>query len=902
MSRLVLVDGNSIINRAFFAVFGRTPLTAPDGTPTGAVNGFFNSVLGVIKEYEPDKICVLFDLKAPTFRHKMSSEYKANRKGMPEELALQMPVVKEILDLMGIARMELEGYEADDLIGTLSLMGEKEGDEVFIFSGDHDDYQLISDHTSVIMPQSGKNKEPRLLVDRKYFESTYGVKPEVFVQVKALMGDNSDNIKGVDKIGEKTAFKLISEYGSIENILNNTDKLSKGQKEKLDNAHDLLELNIKLCTIVRDAPVPFGLDKTSYSGRAPDPEALKTRLDSLELRSLIKKLGLENVRSNNAEVSLDLDDELLKTIADSVSKIQKEQIKPTVTEDPAALKAALDAQKDKELSVNLDFSDNYVLVTFKDPISSFLIPLGSALSVLSSLGDDFIPAAFEYKDSSKVLPAALPNVDKVFDTAIAGFVLNEIDGNKADFERLFRRVTGINAEIGDSISSNVQISMDFMLDEEKLYSDLAYKSYLNLCMASVLNRTIKERELEYLLYDIEFPLIITLDAMERNGMFVSRETLDSLHNEYNEKLREIEQRIYAFCGKEFNISSPKQLSEILFGEDNLNLPAGKKNKNGVYSTGIEELNRLRFKSPVIDDIIRYRELSKLDSTYAQGLVKSIEKDGRIRTTFTQAMTNTGRLSSTEPNLQNIPVRTDEGARIRAAFKAPEGKVLVDSDYSQIELRLLASMSGDEYMCRAFNEGEDIHKRTAMKIFNVDEDNVTSKMRSTAKTVNFSIIYGVSDYGLSNDLGVSFKEASEIIKEYEAQFPGVMNFLNGLKKSGEERGYVDTLFGRRRILTELKSPNRNLKNFGYRVAMNTPIQGTAADIMKIAMNKVYRALKKRFPEAMLVMTVHDELIIECSEKDAAAVSELLKSEMDSAVKLNVPLLSEVNSGKDWLEAK
>lgn len=901
MSRLVLVDGNSIINRAFFAVFGRAPLTAPDGTPTGAVNGFFNSVLGVLKEYEPDKVCVLFDLKAPTFRHKMSSEYKANRKGMPEELALQMPVVKEILDLMGIARMELEGYEADDLIGTLSLMGEKEGDEVFIFSGDHDDYQLISDRTSVIMPQSGKNKDPRLLVDRKYFETTYGVKPEVFVQVKALMGDNSDNIKGVDKIGEKTAFKLISEFGSVENILNNTDKLSKGQKEKLDNSHELLDLNIKLCTIVRDAPVPFGLDKTAYSETAPDPEALKTKLDSLELRSLIKKLGLENVRSN-ANVQFYEDDELLKVIAENVSVVQKDKIEPVIISDPEQVKAAYDSQKDKELSINIDFSDKYVLVTFKDPVSSYLIPSESAVSVLSALDKELLPVAFEYKDGSKLLPEALPNVDKVFDTAIAGFVLNEIDGNKADFERLFRRVTGINAEIGDSISSNVQISMDFMLDEDKHYSDLAFRSYLNLCLASVLNRSIKEKELTYLLYDIEFPLIITLDAMERNGMYVSRETLDDLHKEYSEKLREIEQRIYTFCGKEFNISSPKQLSEILFGEDNLNLPAGKKNKNGVYSTGIEELNRLRFKSPVIDDIIRYRELSKLDSTYAQGLVKSIEDDGRIRTTFTQAMTNTGRLSSTEPNLQNIPVRTEEGARIRAAFKAPSGKVLVDSDYSQIELRLLASMSGDEYMCRAFNEGEDIHKRTAMKIFNVDEDSVTSKMRSTAKTVNFSIIYGVSDYGLSNDLGVSFKEASEIIKEYEAQFPGVMNFLNGLKKSGEEKGYVDTLFGRRRYLTELKSPNRNLKNFGYRVAMNTPIQGTAADIMKIAMNKVYRALKEKYPEAMLVMTVHDELIIECSEKDAGGVSDLLRTEMDSAVKLKVPLLSEVNSGKDWLEAK
>ena len=519
--------------------------------------------------------------------------------------------------------------------------------------------------------------------------------------------------------------------------------------------------------------------------------------------------------------------------------------------------------------------------------------------------DDIVPVGFEYKDSSKCFSSPLPNVDKVFDTSIAGPILNQTEGGKPDFVRLFETVTGLMYPYKED-SQGTQLTMDFLLDdkaEEKTITELGKKAKLNLFVAQMQREEIKNRDLEELAYGIEFPLVITLDAIERNGMHVSRSKLDELHNEYTARLKSLSEEIFEMCGREFNINSTKQLADVLYAKDGLGLPHGKKGKTGVYSTGIDELNRLAPYHPVIAKIINYRELSKLDSTYASGLIRSVEKDGRIRTTFTQAMTNTGRLSSTEPNLQNIPVRSDEGARIRAAFTAEDGKVLVDADYSQIELRLLAALSGDADMCDACRNGRDVHKMTAVKVYGLSStDEVTHKMRSAAKTVNFSIIYGISEYGLSNDLQISFKEASDLISEYEKQFPGIMSFLNGLKADGEKNGYVETIFKRRRYLNELKSQNRNVRNFGLRAAMNTPIQGSAADIIKIAMNKVYRALKSEFPEARLVMQVHDELIVECDKSISEGVGKLLTREMESAVSLDIPLIAECGIGSNWLEAK
>lgn len=898
MSTLLLVDGNSIINRAYYAVIGRAPMTAPDGTPTGAVNGFFNSVLSVIKDYNPDRICVLFDRREPTFRHKMSSEYKANRKGMPDDLAAQMPVVKNILDLYGIKRMELSGYEADDLIGTLSKQGEEAGMDVYIYSGDHDDFQLISDKVSVIMPQSGKGKEPRVLFDRKMFEDTYGVKPELFVQVKALMGDNSDNIKGVEKVGEKTAFKLIADYGSVEEVFNNADKLSPALSERIKNSRELLDLNLKLCTIDREAPVDSNASDMAYPSDSRDFAQLSGVLNRLALRSLIKKFDLENVKPEGFAPSSDVP-EHISSISSEVESILKSGV-PVKYELPSKFSL-------QNLEFGVDFVDlpsGSKIVLFDWATKTVYVIKPEEFEALC--GDNkVIPVSYEYKDRSKLIDRPLKPVESVFDIEIAGYVLNILSG-KPDLQRLYESVMMASYPVEDKRGPAKQLSLFDEITEDDGSSkvvEVADKLVAITAIAKVMAIDIeKDQSLKSLLFDIEFPLVITLDLIERNGMHVSGDRLKELHLEYTKRLEDISARVYDSCGTEFNISSPKQLADVLFGEKHLNLPSGKKGKSGDFSTGIDELKRLRPYFPEVDYIIQYRELSKLDSTYAEGLARAIGSDSRIHTTFTQAMTNTGRLSSTEPNLQNIPVRTEEGSRLREAFTAEDGKILVDADYSQIELRLLAALSGDEVMCSAFLEGEDIHKRTAAKVYGVSEEMVTHKMRAAAKTVNFSIIYGISDYGLAQDLGISYKEASDLIKEYNNQFPGVTSYLEGLRKSGEDMGYAVTMYGRKRILNELKSQNRNIKSFGYRAAMNTPIQGTAADIIKIAMNRVSKALAERLPSAKLVMQVHDELICECNIEDKDLCASILKSEMEAAASLSVPLLAEVGVGKDWLEAK
>lgn len=851
-------------------------MTAPDGTPTGAVNGFFNTLLSVKDEYKPDKICITFDLKDPTFRHKMYSDYKAQRKGMMPELSAQMPVAKELLDLMGIKRIEMSGYEADDLIGTLSLLGKNIGDEVLILSGDHDDFQLIDESVKVILPQSGKGKPPRILFDMERFESTYGVKPDVFVYVKALMGDNSDNIKGVEKVGEKTAFKLIAEYGSIDGIFDNLDKLTPSLRAHMSESRELIDMNIKLCTILRDVPVPFGPEETFYDG-IKDPQGLHDRLSSLGLRSLIKKLGLENMKIQNFESPSNDLSSYLNEYDQNCDKI-------TVSMD------TLPEGND----IDVSFTTDKVLM-----LEGNMLHVSSPDKAMEALDRCSFLRSFDYKINSKILPRIPASLSKVYDTSVMGYVLNIISGSSLDFSRLFENTFAMPYPIEEGSG---QISLFEMEDEQSNYMTKGKKMLLNRCICKALLKTAQDEGQTDLLENIEFPLTVTLDAIERNGMNVSSTKLKELHAEFTQRLNVIEKEIFEVSGFEFNIGSPKQLSEILFDEDKLNLPHGKKGKTGVYSTSADELNRIADFHPVVPKILEWRAISKLDSTYASGLLPKISDDGRIHTTFTQAMTNTGRLSSVDPNLQNIPVRSEEGARIRECFTAPEGRILIDADYSQIELRLLASMSGDEVMSEAFIKGQDIHRRTASKVFDVPEDDVTHEQRAAAKTVNFSIVYGISDFGLSTDLGISFREAAELKKSYEKQFPKVMSFLNGLKAKGEEEGFVTTLYGRKRILTELKSPNRNLREFGLRAAMNTPVQGTAADIIKIAMNKAYLALHNEVPDAKLIMQVHDELIVECDKRDADLVSSILKREMESAAKLNVPLVADVGTGSNWLSAK
>ena len=916
MSSLLLVDGNSIINRAYYATAGRAPMTAPDGTPTGAVNGFFNSVTGIVKEYAPDHVCVLFDRREPTFRHKMSADYKATRHGMPDDLAAQMPVVKEILDLIGIARMELTGYEADDLIGTLSRQGEQSGMTVYIYSGDHDDFQLISDKVSVIMPQSGKDKPSRVLYDRQLFEDTYGVSPEVFVQVKALMGDKSDNITGIDKVGEKTAFRLIAEYGSVAGVYENAANLPPALKTKISASKDLLDLNLKLCAIDREVPVPYGIDGTSYSGGIRDTQGLADRLGSLQLRSLIKKFGIEGIRMSAGSVSPafagsddsrnDLADELCGRLDELVKRLNED---PDGIFEPAGSLPDLDMSGNDKIRFGVDFvrvsDETGVVFCDADDSKFYLLGEDEAIRLCDREGGITV-AGFEYKLRSKLCKAPLRVVTAVHDVELAGFVMNTIEG-KPDYDRLFASVTGRNCPDITQDSKEKQMSIEDLASGSESISkagaQAAVMLYATLIIARIQEEEIyKDDKLCRLLCDIEFPLVVTLDTIERNGMHVARERLNALHLEYSRRLEDISARIYDIVGEEFNINSPRQLAQVLYDADRLGLPHGKKGKSGAFSTGIDELNRIKHLHPVIDLLIEYRELSKLDFTYADGLTRTIGPDDRIHTTFTQAMTNTGRLSSTDPNLQNIPVRSEEGARLREAFTAPEGRILVDADYSQIELRLLAALSNDPTMSSAFIEGKDIHRRTAARIYGVDEAMVTNRMRASAKTVNFSIIYGISDYGLSNDLDISFREAGDLIKEYSNQFPGIMNYLDSLKRDGEKNGYVETLFGRKRVLAELKSQNRNIRNFGLRAAMNTPIQGTAADIIKVAMNRVADSLRRNLPGALLVMQVHDELIVECDISDSEKAASILKCEMESAITLSVPLIADVHTGKDWRSAK
>lgn len=907
MNRLLLVDGYSIMYRSHFAYAGRAMLTAPDGTPTGALSGFFNSLFSVMDEYKPTHVCVCFDVHAPTFRHALSADYKATRKPMPDELRVQMPILKEILDLMGIARTELETFEADDLIGTISLAASEAGTEVFIFSGDHDDFQLISEKVSVIMPQSGKNKPPRALITREAFVEEYGIEPASFIYVKALMGDNSDNIKGIDKVGEKTAFKLIGDYGDIDGIYANLDSIKGALHDRLVGQESHLELSLKLCTIDRHVPIDVDIEKMAYvNGKSQE---LFDLLNRLALKATIKKLGMSSMKPSNTNFivndeedsdTTNLSEEVLKLTANAIEvvSVSASEVSQKIIEFYSSI-----SEEDRiHPFYAIGFAENSALIAIRKSNVVFRIGLDTIDSVFEQVyaaGIKNLPAAISYKSASKCLNKQICGLTSVFDVEICAYVLNTVAGSNVSFQTIYERTLGMNYPVETSESKG-QLSLFDTVSDDEVIKSKASEVLLSIYVAIKQNMDILSKNLKALLYSIEFPLVLTLDAIERNGMYISSDELKRLHADFSSRLKVLEEQIYEYTGETFLISSPKQLSNVLF--EKLGLKHGKKGKTGVYSTSIEVLTALVDEHPCIRPIMEYRSLSKLDSTYATGLMDKIDADGRIRTTFTQAMTNTGRLSSTEPNLQNIPVRTTEGEKIRNAFVAPEGRVIVDADYSQIELRLLAHMSEDEVMISAFNDGVDIHRRTAAKIFGCNENEVDSKMRSAAKTVNFSIIYGVTEYGLSQDLGITYAEAKDLIASYGIQFPKVMKYLEGLKKKGEELGYVDTMFGRRRYLHELSSANKNLREFGLRAAMNTPIQGTAADIIKIAMNRVLKALNAKYPDAKLVMQVHDELIVECSVEDMEGCSKLLKEEMEAAVKLRVNLESDCGTGNTWLEAK
>jgi DNA-directed DNA polymerase len=841
--KLLVIDGNSIMNRAFYGI---RVLTNKKGMPTNALTGFLNIFLKLMKEEAPDRIAVAFDLHAPTFRHKMYADYKGTRHAMPDELRAQMPIIKQILTALGVAIVEKEGYEADDIIGTLSHAAESQGGECTISTGDRDSFQLITDKVTVRL---ASNKEDIIYTPAKIAE-VYGVTPREMLEVKTLMGDSSDNIPGVPGVGEKTALGLIQKYHTVDYIYQNLDaiEVTKGVRAKLENGRGSAELSRKLAEITLEAPVE--LDMSAYEKKDGDPAEAAGILTEMEMFGVMKKLGLD--KTAPAKVAL-------ASIASEGTAPAPDNAGTPAVE--AAEKA--DIPEFDPAAYDVAFSGGEVRVFLAGK------PQEGAAAILASEAPkrtDDAKALYSYCMKNGM---ELKNV--VFDAALAGYLLNV---NSSDYT-----VERLCAEYGVTYSAERLGESLFLLNR-------------------ALWEKIHQQEMYGVLADIEIPLAEVLSSMEIEGVKLDTEALREFGDALQPKIREIEQDIYKEAGHEFNIGSPKQLSVVLFEE--LGLPAGKKRKTG-YSTDADTLEGLRGRHPIIPLIFDYRTLTKLYNTYVKGLEAAVSPDGRMHTTFKQTETRTGRISSAEPNIQNIPVRTEIGRNFRRFFVAGEGRMLADADYSQIELRVLAHLSGDKAMIKTFCEGGDIHTETAASVLNVPPELITPEQRRSAKAVNFGIVYGIGAFSLAKDINVSVPEAKRYIDDYLTHYSGVKAYMDKVTASAEKDGWAVTMFGRKRFIPEILSTNKTVKALGKRIAMNTPIQGTAADIIKIAMIRVYRRLKKELPEAKLILQVHDELIVEAPEAQADKAAQILTEEMQGAVKLAVPLTADAKEGRSWYEA-
>ena len=872
--KLLCLDSNSIINRAFYGV---KILTTKDGTYTNAVVGFLNILLKLLADVQPDAVVCAFDLKAPTFRHKMFDGYKAQRKGMPEELAQQLPLVKQLLESMGYPIITREGYEADDILGTLSALCEQSGDQCFIATGDRDSLQLIGKNTVVLLASSRMGKNETLLCDEDYFFQKYGTTPQRLVDIKALMGDSSDNIPGVAGIGEKTALKLVGQYGDIDHIYADLDALevSKSIRAKLEQGKESAYLSRTLATI--DRSVPLGLSLADCLPKPRDEQALFQLLSQLEMNSMIKKLGLHGeYHPTQALDTSSTDLPALRFYADPLSTL----LDTLPEETPISLLPCFDSCH--RMSA--------LALAFGDRIALYRMPSEEAAAKVQLLELLNRPNPKLTHDCKSLYHWTLPQGSSIArlqdDVMLSAYLLS---ANSSDYtlERLCEEYH-LHCDI---------TGLPEGMDETEIA--LLHRCACIEPLHRVLRKQIEQNNQLKLLEEIELPLSEVLAAMELCGFAVDTDALTDYGKMLDEQIKQLEQRIHQLAGEEFNLNSPKQLGEILF--EKLGLPTRKKTKTG-YSTSAEVLESLRGKHEIIDEILEYRKLAKLKSTYVDGLLKVVAEDGRIHTHFNQTDTRTGRLSSTEPNLQNIPVRTELGSRLRAFFKAQPDCELVDADYSQIELRVLAHISQDENMIAAFNSDEDIHTNTAAQVFDMPPLFVTPEMRRKAKAVNFGIVYGIGAFSLSQDIGVSVAEADRYIKNYLDTFSGVRRYMEETVEFAQQHGYIETMFGRRRALPEIHSTNKNIINFGKRVAMNTPIQGTAADIIKIAMIKVYRRLKAEQLSARLILQVHDELIVEAPLHELEQVKHLLVEEMQNAVQLSVLLKADVGCGKSWLDAK
>ena len=850
--KLMILDGNSIVNRAYYGV---RPLNAPDGTPTNAIYGFVAILQRLLEEQQPQAVCVSFDLKAPTFRHQQYEAYKAQRKGMPEELAAQMPILKEVLDAMGIRRYELEGFEADDILGTAAAICEKSGWDCVIVTGDKDSLQLITDTTSVCNVKTRMGQTETVLYTPERFQEEYGFAPPLMVDLKALMGDSSDNIPGVPGVGEKTAMDLVQRYGEIKNIYENLDSLEikEGVRKKLAQGRESAEMSYWLATIIRDVPLDFkpedNLWDKNYTG------ALYGIFKRLGFNKFIEKWGL--TESGEAAIS------------EEQSHLPRREL--SSTEEIDALIEAINAAE--QIAVYpLEGLDRIEVCDGKTVYDAAWNRCGEGYDRLLSVvfSPEIKKTGHNVKDlMGLLLKEGLSTESFVFDTALAAYLLDATESDYA-LERISVRYTGAEAAGAEAVFK----------------------------LAPVLDTKLRELGMDGLYYQAELPLCAVLAEMEAAGFFVDRKALYDFGESLNAGIAQLQQSIWNHAGHEFNINSPKQLGAVLF--DELLLPYGKKTKTG-WSTNADVLEKLQGKHPIVDEVLEYRMLTKLKSTYADGLLKVISEDGRIHTNFQMTVTATGRLSSTEPNLQNIPVRKKLGAQIRNMFVAAPGMMLVDADYSQIELRLLAHISGDETMKEAFLSGEDFHTVTASNVFGVPVSEVTPILRSRAKAVNFGIVYGISAFSLAQDIGVYPNEAKAYIDAYLEKYHGVRDYMKQIVETAKAQGYVSTVYGRRRYLPELKSANFNMRSFGERVALNMPVQGTAADIIKLAMVNVHRRLKAEGLKARLILQVHDELIVECPGEEAEQVRQILTEEMENAARLSVPLLAEAHIGHSWAEA-
>ena len=907
MDKLILIDGNSIMNRAFYGIMGSKMLTTKDGKYTNAIYGFLAILFKILEDIQPQYIAVAFDLKGPTARHEMYEGYKANRHGMPEELAEQMPIIKDVLRAMNIDIIEKQGYEGDDILGTLAKFGEKQGLEVTILSGDRDTFQLASDHITIRIPRTKAGKTETEDYNRAKVLEEYGLEPHQLIEVKALQGDTSDNIPGVPGIGPKTAISLIQKYGTVEELYRKIeageDDLKGKQRENIVNNKEMAELSKKLGEINTQVPLDDTLDDIRLE-EWDKPRVLEL-FEELRLNRYIERFKLREGTFGTGSVLYQNAGEEDTTSGTGLEIVETKEM-PNLNGKLyyyLETKESQDSEKiiQKEITGISIYSENKIYyITYHDEF----------IKQLKNIFEDETIEKYGYDLAQdyillKQIGITMKNI--AYDAKVATYILNPTSKYTIDvIARDYLEIDNAEYLASQGIKEEAEQTSLFDMDSEQpkednrkkfencLYAEEVFK------LAEATLEKLKEINAIELFNNIDMPTVEVLAEMQWNGMYVDLEELDAYGKELKDRIEILIKEIYELCGEEFNINSTKQLGEILF--EKLKLPVVKKTKSG-YSTDVDVLEKLREEHPVIEKLLEYRQLTKLNSTYVEGMKPYINsKTKRIHSFFHQTITATGRISSTEPNLQNIPTRFELGKRLRKVFKPSEGCLYIDADYSQIELRVLAHISNDEHMVQAFRNGEDIHKQAASKVFNTPIDEVTKEQRSNAKAVNFGIVYGISDFGLGEQLHISRKKAKQYIDQYLEQYSGIKQFMTDVVETAKETGYVETKFNRRRYIPELKSNNYMVRQFGQRAAMNTPIQGTAADIMKIAMKNVLKELKARNMKTKIVLQVHDEMLLEATLDEVDEVKELMKQCMESACELNVPLIADVSEATNWYDCK